>query len=288
LVIVLFILFRKSGKIKLNLNLKTIKQTLRLSFPFALLAILMMFYTRVDAVMIERMLPNGQEQAGIYAQAFRISDTLSMFAVLFASILLPLFAKMIKDKVQIGDTLSHSFALLMVPVIAIIFPVIFSAPEFMKLLYHQHSQESAKVLYFLMIGFAGICLSYIFGTLLTSAGKLFILNKIAAFGLVLNIVLNLILIPQFGAVGAAIVSSATQLLIGIIQAIISIHTLKIKVKMITPIKYLGLMISSIFLTIILKPFISWYLVVFIVASSVCILGLIFKLIQIENLKQALK
>ncbi|HDP54584.1 MAG TPA: hypothetical protein ENN24_02735, partial [Bacteroidetes bacterium] len=42
----------------------------RQSYPFAILVLLMSFYYRVDSVMLERMLPDGAVQSGIYAQAF--------------------------------------------------------------------------------------------------------------------------------------------------------------------------------------------------------------------------
>jgi len=288
LVIVLLILIRKSGKISLNLNFKSAIQTLKLSFPFALLTILMMLYTRVDAVMLERMLPTGQEQTGIYAQAFRLSDALSMFAVLFASILLPLFAKMLMHNEPIGATLSHSFALLMIPAISATVVLFLNSNEFMNLLYHQHSEESAKVLRFLLIGFGGICLSYIFGTLLTSAGKLLILNKISLTGIVINVILNLFLIPKYGAAGAAMASAVTQVSVGFIQAIITIKIMNIDVRRTTPLKYGYLTMFSIFMALILKILIPWYLSIIIVPVSAVGLGILIKLIKIENLKLDLR
>ena len=50
---------------------------------YALLFLLMSFYYRVDSVMIERLLPNGKEQAGVYAQGFRILEAAFNFALLF-------------------------------------------------------------------------------------------------------------------------------------------------------------------------------------------------------------
>jgi O-antigen/teichoic acid export membrane protein len=59
---------------------------LKQSFPYALLILLMMMYNRIDAVMLERILPNGDEAAGIYAQGFRLLDAVNMFALLFVPI----------------------------------------------------------------------------------------------------------------------------------------------------------------------------------------------------------
>jgi len=56
--------------------------------PFALLVLLMSFYNRIDPVLIERLLPAplGEEQSGVYAQAFRLLDAgqkFLLFCLLF-------------------------------------------------------------------------------------------------------------------------------------------------------------------------------------------------------------
>jgi O-antigen/teichoic acid export membrane protein len=207
LLIAFLVVIKKAGKINFGFKRKNALLTLKQSFPFAILIFLMVFYTRIDAVMLERMLPDGKTQAGIYAQGFRILDALSMIAYLFASILLPLFAKMIKEKQAINETLSHSFALLIIPSLGLSIAILFYAKEFMQLLYHEHIIESAKVLSLLIIGFIGIAITYIFGTLLTAAGKLKTLNRIALGAVVVNILLNALLIPDYGVVGAAFSSN---------------------------------------------------------------------------------
>ena len=71
---------------------------LKKKLSFAVLILLMTFYNRIDTVMMERMLPEGENniQAGIYAQAYRLLDATNMIAYLFAGLLLPLFSRMLK------------------------------------------------------------------------------------------------------------------------------------------------------------------------------------------------
>src|SRR5690606_34889477 len=70
------------------------------------------------------------------------------------------------------------------------------------------------------LSFIPNCLVLLFGTLLTANGSLRYLNWIAGVGLLLNISLNFILIPQFGATGAAITTLITQSLVAVVQIII--------------------------------------------------------------------
>ena len=41
-------------------------------------------YTRTDVVMVERLLPDGKMQAGIYASAYRLLDAVNVAGFLFS------------------------------------------------------------------------------------------------------------------------------------------------------------------------------------------------------------
>ena len=286
LAIALIIVIIKSGKINFNFQIKKGIFTLKQSLPFAILIFLMVFYTRIDAVMLERMLPDGKTHAGIYAQAFRILDALSMFAFLFASILLPLFAKMIKDGQAINETLSHSFALLMIPSLGLSLAIFFYAEDFMQLLYYDHIRESAKVLSLLIIGFLGIAATYIFGTLLTAAGKLKALNRIAMVALFTNIILNILLIPKYGVWGAAFSSMLTQVLMGAIQGVISFTAFKITAGSATFIKYLLFMVALFIASFLINKTIErWYIAFVLIILIAILFGFIGKILKREHFKE---
>lgn len=221
--VTLLIVVVKAGRIRIHLNRKFCLVFLKKSYPYALLILLMAFYNRIDSVMLERLLPDpvGKEQAGIYAQAFRLLDAVSMFGALVAGLLLPMFSRMIKEREQVGPIVKLSFTLLFVPAIIIAFSSLFYDHEIMSLLYHSHIETSADILGLLMIGFTGIAVTYIFGTLLTANGSIRQLNLMAFAGMLLNITLNLLLIPAYQAFGSAVASLVTQLATGLAQFIIA-------------------------------------------------------------------
>ncbi len=224
------IVLRKSGRIKIRFDWKFFIVFLRKSYPYALLILLMSFYNRIDSVMLERLLPDpiGKEQAGIYAQSFRLLDAVSMFGVLFAGLLLPIFAKMIKQKEPVGQMVQLSYTLIIVPAIIIAISSVYYNHEIMALLYTSSTEKSADILGVLMIGFTGIATTYIFGTLLTANGSMKQLNIMAFTGMVINIVLNLILIPRFQAFGSAYASLVTQLFTGATQIVLVYFIFKLK------------------------------------------------------------
>lgn len=216
-IICLVIVMIKAKYRKPEWNFPFFLMILRQSSPFALLILLMTFYNRIDSVMLERMLPDGSHQAGIYAAAYRLLDAFNMIAYLFAVILLPLFSRMLKLKENILPIIKTSFSLLFIFSTYIALFSSFHSHELMTILYHSSAGESADIFRILMFCLIPVSLTYIFGTLLTANGSLKKLNIIAFCGMLLNIGLNIIIIPRYEAVGAAGVSLITQSLTALLQ-----------------------------------------------------------------------
>ncbi len=219
--IALMIVFRYAAGIKLHFDFFLVKEIIRKSFPYALLGFLMTAYYRVDAVMIERMSgESGSTEAGIYASAFRLLDSLSILGYLFAGILLPLFAKMISAKEHIHSLLLLSFKLMLLLSTSAGLAVLFYREEIMRLLYITGDTYSAGILGLLMVSFICISIIYVFGSLLTAGGNIKMLNIISIAGLIINVALNLILIPQQKALGAAAATVATQIVVLVAHVIV--------------------------------------------------------------------
>jgi O-antigen/teichoic acid export membrane protein len=231
-IICLFVVIYKAGYKKPKWNYPFFLLILKQSFPFALLILLMTFYNRIDAVMLERMLPDGNKQAGVYAAAYRILDAFNMVAYLFAVILLPLFSRMLKLRENIFPIIKISYSLLFVFSVYVALFSVFNGKEIISLLYHSHISESAAVFHILMFCIIPVSTTYIFGTLLTANGSLKVLNMIAFSGMILNIGLNLLFIPQYKTMGAASVSLLTQSLTALLQLlyVVSLFRMRIDVN----------------------------------------------------------
>ena len=226
------IILNKTHSFKLKWNWVFSLMILKKSLPFAILTLLMSFYNRIDTVMIERMLPKGtgDVQSGIYAQAFRLLDATNMIAFLTAGMLLPIFSRMLKHKESVEPLVKLIGTLLLTPAIVIGVGCVFYSEELMGLLYHVHVEASAKIFSLLMLSFIAVSITYIFGTLLTANGNMKQLNIMAAFGMILNITLNLLLIKQLEAFGSAISSMITQYLTAAIQVIIAQRIFKFRIN----------------------------------------------------------
>lgn len=229
-IITLVIVLDKAKLKKLSWDYPFSLMILKKSYPYAVLVLLMTFYNRIDTVMLERRLLDGAQQSGIYASAYRLLDAANMIAFLFAGLLLPMFAKMLKMKESIEELVRLAFTLLVVPAIIVGIGSYFYQYPLMKLLYHEHIDESAKVFGLLMFCFVAISTTYIFGTLLTANGNLKELNFMAASGMVINVILNLILIPDFKASGSAVSSLITQFVTAVFQVLLVQYLFKFKIN----------------------------------------------------------
>ncbi|MCL2289307.1 MAG: oligosaccharide flippase family protein [Bacteroidetes bacterium] len=216
--------------IRLTWNFTFFRAILKKSFPFAMLALLMSIYGRIDSVLIERILPSPDAayQAGIFASAFRLLDALVNVSLLFAVILLPLFSKMLKKKEDLVPIIKSAFTLLFFfAVTSTVLLVAYRVPVITSLYHPEISGEAVRVFVILIFCLIPWSMTYIFGTLLTANGSMRLLNITSAIAIVINIAINFTLIPILEARGAAIASLATQSSIMIMQFIIAFRLLKI-------------------------------------------------------------
>ncbi len=217
-VIAFFAVLKQTEHFKLSWNWKFNFLILKKSIPYAILILLMVFYNRLDAVMLERILPypEGAIEAGIYAKAFRFLDAANMIAYLFSVQLLPIFARLIEQKQSVEDITKLSFSILIVIALITSVSCFFYRKELVALI-NKGTTDAAEVFGILMFCFTAISTTYIFGTLLTANGNLKQLNIMAIAGILLNVLLNLILIPKYKSYGSAWASVITQFFTTFVQ-----------------------------------------------------------------------
>jgi O-antigen/teichoic acid export membrane protein len=213
-------LFFKIEIIMPNFNWKSSFKFIKQSFPYELAILMMSMYTRVDAVMIERLLPiTGAYETGIYAASYRLLDAANMIPFLFASILIPVFSRNLEYKEEFKPLLYGSLKSLLFLSSLVTVIVIFWGNEILNLLYKDADMAWYYTFVVLMSTFNIVCFNYVFGGFLTAAGKLWFIIKFSFLALFLNIVLNYFLIKSNGAAGAAMATIITQLFMAIAQTL---------------------------------------------------------------------
>lgn len=191
-------------------SLQTMLPLLRHSLPYALVVLLMTSYNRLDTVMLERLLPDGETQAGIYQMAFRLLDALNNFAFLFGALLLPMLANLLARGADPSPLVSLGARLLLAGSVASAAALSKFAPELIGALYDRPETEAVEALRLLAWVFVPVCLMYVYSTLLTADGRLREMNLVLGATALANLILLAVLVPAQGIQGAALASLVTQ------------------------------------------------------------------------------
>ena len=241
LLLALTIVLRHVEHLSFKINFQFFKEILRQSLPFALLVLLMSVYSRIEPVLLERLLDDKGVQSGVYSRAYRLFDAGNNISNLFAIMLLPMFAATLKNKLELNNLVKTSFNVIVAMAGIVMIMCVFYRQEIMLMMYDPEEAE-AEASYLMRIGqYANVfpllmgsffCLSttYVFGTLLTANGSLKQLNLVAAAGVAINILLNLIVIPRFKAVGAACTSLSVQAVTAFLQYLLAKRILKLEIR----------------------------------------------------------
>jgi O-antigen/teichoic acid export membrane protein len=198
-------------------------------------------------------------------------------------LLLPIFSKMIKQNEPVGQIVKLSYTLLIVPAIIIAVSSFYYDQEIMSFLYTSNTAYSADILGILMIGFTGIATTYIFGTLLTANGSLKQLNLMALAGMVLNVILNLILIPRFQAFGSAYASLATQIFTGLAQLILALYIFKLNLKTIFVLQLLVFIGVTVALASVTKNMDNWFFGYMAMVAGSFLFAFLIRLVSLKDL-----
>ena len=182
---------------------ETAFQLIRDSWPLILSGIAVSIYLRIDQVMIKKML-NDQE-VGYYAAAVRISEAWYFIPMVITTSLFPAIVNAKKtSEILYMNRLQKLYDLLAWMSIVIAIPVTIFSGTIVKLLLGPQYSSSADVLTVYI--WAGVSVFLGVGSsqyLITEN-----LTKLSFYrtfiGMIFNIILNFILIPKIGIVGAAI------------------------------------------------------------------------------------
>lgn len=198
--------------VKFSLRGLTLKQHIKPLFYIFSTGLVSSVYTLLDSVVLGFL--TNTEQVGFYTTAVKLSKILIMILVAFTTVLVPPLALAYKEEryADAQGLLSKSFnyvVFISVPLSTGIFVIakplilLFSGNDFLP------AVNALRILSptVLIVG-----LSYVFGQLIINAtGNERYFLRCALIGMVLSLALNIILIPHFHQLGAAITNLSVEL-----------------------------------------------------------------------------
>ncbi len=197
-------------------NAKVFKIFIAIALPFALAGIIGRLYSYSDSLLMSKLL--SAKELGWWSVPYKITFAFQFIPLALSASVYPVFSGLfLTNKMAIGPLFEKSWRYLFAIVLPLAFGLIAIADPVVRHVFGQEYSPSIAPLRFLLVGLIFGFLSFITGALLNAINKQKTQTGLMGLVLVVNIILNLILLPRLGITGAAIaalVSNAVLCLAG--------------------------------------------------------------------------
>jgi O-antigen/teichoic acid export membrane protein len=200
-----FLLVYKYNKLKIinwNFREETAMNLLKDSWPLILSGLVIAIYTKIDQVMIKNMLDS--KELGNYAAAVRLSEAWYFIPIALTNSLFPAIvnAKKLSNKFYL-NRMQKLYDILAWIAITIAVPVSIFSGDIINIIFGSEFQSAAPVLTIYIWAGVAVFLGVASSQYLITEN----FTKLSFFrtliGMVINVILNLVLIPKYGIIGAA-------------------------------------------------------------------------------------
>ncbi len=203
---------RRCAKIKVSFSLFSRRRAiylLAIAFPFFLAGVFNRVYTHIDTILLSKLA--GAVYVGWYGVANKLVFSLQFIPSAFVAAIYPAMSKFYqKDLIKMKSILEKSFLYLLFIVLPISLGTIVLAPEIILTLYGKKFFPSILPLRILMVSLIAVFLYFPLGSFLNAAHRQKRNTANMGIAMVINVILNLTLIPYWKLAGAAVASLVSQ------------------------------------------------------------------------------
>lgn len=225
-------------------NIKELKDWFVLGLPFIVMSASLTLQNNADIVMLGFM--TGDTDAGLYAVASRVSTAILFGLTAVNLVYAPLIAKSYKNKKiqQLQHFVNQSSLLCAVfAIVAGIVALIYS--ESILLMFGEEFVEAKLIFQILVAATVISALCGPVGTLLTMTNFASRASYVVVVATVINIVLNLVLIPLYGVLGAAVATVCSIAFWNITMLVAVVRDLKVRCGIFAAVQYLSFTITRL-------------------------------------------
>ncbi len=259
------------------------KPTIKEALPFGLSLIFVTVYFWVDTVMLSLM--KGSDMVGWYNAAYRLIFGLMLIPSVFVAAIFPVISRHYKTakallKIEYEIVFRYLFA---AALFIFAFGLLF-AKEIITVIYGVAYLPSVIALQVLIWVIPIIFLTFLFGNFLAAVDHQKVVTMVAGANAGLNVILNLLLIPKYGYVGASVATVLTETLGLILMGMyISRHFLEISVirDVIKPLCCIALTSVALFL---MRQWAHWVVAGLIGLLAYMFLLFVFQVMSGSDLK----
>ncbi len=204
------------GPLKINFNKHKFTESLRNATPFLVASVFSLLYNRTD-IFILTLLKTSSE-IGWYNAAFRVIDAYMFIPLGIVGALFPVLTRYHKSmKEQFTKLYVRSLLLLLTLGVLISVGTFTFADKIIEILYADQYSRSVELLKILSIILSFYFINFLLGSCLIAAGKESLSTLAIIFGGIMNVILNVILVPVWSLHGAALARVGTEILACFLQ-----------------------------------------------------------------------
>jgi O-antigen/teichoic acid export membrane protein len=206
-----FILFMlKFFKPTITYDFKFWKEMIKNALPLSLSIVLILIAFKIDVIILSLL--KGNEAVGIYTAAYKLIEILIFVPSIFAISVFPVLSNFhINSQNLIEFSYKKIYKYLCLLGLPIAVGTTLLANKIIFFIYSTSFYQTVITLQILIWVIPFIFLTYMSRVIMVSINKQDQLLKIIILYLILNIALNLIIIPIYGYIGAAIVTVVTEI-----------------------------------------------------------------------------
>ncbi len=195
-------------KINWNLWVPTIKE----AWPFAITSLSGMIYTYIDSILLSIII--GTVAVGWYSAAYRFMLMVLFIPSAMNTVIFPMMSKYFKSSNNTIRMINEKYFKYMIIIgIPLGFGTTLLANKIIILIYGVGYTQSIIALQILIWTMVFTFTGASFVQVLQSINKQLIITKISGICVIINIILNLILIPKFSYIGASIATVITEVIL---------------------------------------------------------------------------
>lgn len=226
-ILALSLTFRLLGLFPPRLEYEKIRAIFYAAFPLGLTLLFNLIYFRSDTLVLSFF--RSSAEVGNYALAFRFFEATLVVPIFFSNAVYPVFVKSAsQSREKLKRLLRTSLAFLFFSSIIVLFLVFLLAPSIISIFFGAGFSDASQALRILILGVPFFYLSAIFMWILIVLEKQFILAPIYGVAAVLTLGANLIFIPMFGFVAAALVTVFSEGAILLVSIFLTVYFLSKK------------------------------------------------------------
>lgn len=195
----------------------------KLGWPLALSAAAIMIYMRVDQVLIKQML--GDRSLGIYSAAVKISEVWYFVPTTIAASLYPVFvAAKEKSEAEYYQRFFLTFRVFVFLTLAFAIIITLTSRQIIDLIYGTDFSQASTVLSIYVWAGIPVALGVASSPWIVIEGHTWIAFNRTLFGALVNVLMNIALIPVYGLVGSAIATLVAYTSAGVIWHLVDPRT----------------------------------------------------------------